>query len=250
MRAAVLICLVVFAATAHANEIVDRIGAVDEARIRFEYATRPGVAGDGRSLITGTHQFGDWHCDCSEGPARVQVRVRDGEVIDVDVRVGGRWRASNARIVDLGTVAPGDAADALLSVVESASGGDVEDAILGAVIADGFDDYERLVSIARTRRLPQDVRESAVFWLGVAAGERAAAQLTRIVDDENEELALREHAIFALSQRKLDECFEPLERVATTSRHPQLRERAFFWLAQHDDPRVIDFFEDVLMGAN
>ena len=59
--------------------------------------------------------------------------------------------------------------------------------------------------------------------------------------------AIREHAIFSLSQQGIDRAFPALRKVALESRHPQLREQAFFWLAQHDDPRVIDLLEEVLL---
>ena len=91
------------------------------------------------------------------------------------------------------------------------------------------------------------MRESAIFWLGQEASAVATAGLEAIVEDDDEELELREHAIFALSQQDLDRCFPALSRVALESKHPQLREQAFFWLAQHDDPRVIDLLEEVLL---
>ena len=234
---------------ARAGVVEDAVAATEDGRIRFEYPTREGVVGDGRSLRFRETQWSDWRCDCSEGPARVQLRVRDGRVIDVDVRVGGRWRAARASTVDLGALSPARAADALLTLAERATDGDLEEAILGAVIAEDFDDHARLVRIARDGDRPRDLRESAVFWLGQAAGARATTELVRLVEDDDEDLQLREHAIFALSQRGIEECFGPLRRVATSSPHPQLREKAFFWLAQHDDARVVAFFEDVLVGG-
>lgn len=245
----VLILCVVLGGAASAGVLEDTIASTRDGRIRFDYATRPGVFGDGKSMTFHGTRWRDWECDCSEGPARAQVRVRDGEVIDVDVHVGGRWRAARAAVVDVGTVPAAEAAAFLLSLAESASGGDVEDAILGAVVADGFSAHDRLIGIARDDDRPRDIRESAIFWLGQAAGEHASAALEKLVDDEDEELSVREHAIFALSQRSITECFEPLSRIARTSRHPQLREKAFFWLAQHDDPRVIALFEDVLLDS-
>jgi HEAT repeat protein len=75
----------------------------------------------------------------------------------------------------------------------------------------------------------------------------ATAGLEAIVEDDDEELEIREHAIFSLSQQGIDRAFPALRKVALESRHPQLREQAFFWLAQHDDPRVIDLLEEVLL---
>jgi len=243
---ALFIVLLIAASSASASVLEDTLRATDDGRIRFSYPTREGVAGDGRSLIVNGARDADWQCDCEGGPARVQLKVRDGVVVDVDVRVGGQWRVTNVALNDIGAVDALEAADFLIDLAATADGGEVEDAVLGAVIADGFEDHARLLDIVRDDDRPEPIRESAIFWLGQAAGKRAAAELVKIVDDDDTELSLREHAIFSLSQRELDECFEPLRRVATMSRHPQLREKAFFWLAQHDDPRVVELFERVL----
>ena len=67
------------------------------------------------------------------------------------------------------------------------------------------------------------------------------------MEDDNEDLEIREAAIFSLSQRGEEIGIPTLTRIATTSRHPQLREQALFWLAQYDDPRVVHLFEQILL---
>jgi HEAT repeat protein len=104
-----------------------------------------------------------------------------------------------------------------------------------------------VLALAKNRSRPEEVREQAVFWLGQLASEKATAGLTQIVDDNHEDLEIREAAIFSLSQRGEEVGIPTLTHIATTSRHPQLREHALFWLAQYDDPRVIDFFEQILL---
>ncbi|HKK70130.1 MAG TPA: HEAT repeat domain-containing protein [Candidatus Krumholzibacteria bacterium] len=248
MRRLCILALFLICTGAQAATLADAIATADDGWLHLQYATREGVRGNGHDLtIDGSD---NWTRNLDDGPAYVQLRVRDGRVVDVDVTVGGRAPRVRDGELDLGTVDPIEAAIALLGVAEEATTDDVEDAILGAVIAEGFDQHGRLFAIARDGDRPHDLRRSAVFWLGQAAGERATEHLTAIVDDDDTELSVREHAIFALSQRPIDECLEPLRRVATTSRHPQLREKAFFWLAQHDDPRVLDLFEDVLLSKN
>ena len=148
---------------------------------------------------------------------------------------------------DLGRIDPAEVREEMLRIAETSEDPDADGAILCALITEGFDEWDRLIAIARDDDRPGDVRESAVFWLGQEASAVATAGLEEIVADDDEELEIREHAIFSLSQQGIDRCFPALSRVALESKHPQLREQAFFWLAQHDDPRVIDLLEDVLL---
>jgi HEAT repeat protein len=93
------------------------------------------------------------------------------------------------------------------------------------------------------------VRESAIFWLGQEAGVKSIEGLEDFIVDDEEDLELREHAVFAISQRDSDEAIPSLMRIATSHEYPQLRKTALFWLAQHDDDRVLDLFEEILEGG-
>jgi HEAT repeat protein len=139
-----------------------------------------------------------------------------------------------------------DAAAALMWIAENFRGEVAEDAISAAVLAEGVELWEELLVIARDRRRREGVREQALFWLSQEAGAKVVEELRSFVDDDDEDLEVREHAIFALSQRPADESVPALIRVATTNDHPELRKNALFWLAQHDDDRVVDLFEEIL----
>jgi len=220
-----------------------------EARYVFSYPTRPGVHGDGDRVLRwdrDSEYARWWECDCTEGPARVELRIRDGAVHGLRVRVGGTVVARNG-VTDLGVQSSTLAADFLMEMAEGARGSVAEDAVFAAVIADGYRDWDRLLRLARDQERPRIVREAAVFWLGQAAGEAATAGLKKLLEDDDEDLELREHAIFALSQRPSEEAVPALSEVARHIQHPQLRRSAFFWLAQHDeDPRVLALFESIL----
>lgn len=248
MRALLTTALLLLASTALGGPLQNAFDKVDDGRIRFSYQVREGVYGDGRSIITRDDADGDWihECDCANGPARVRLTVRDGRIVDMRVRVGASWRGQGSD-QDLGEIDADEVVTFFLDQVEGSGHRAMDDAIFAASIARGFDEWARIVDIARNDEMSQDVRESAIFWLGQAASERATADLVAIVDDDDTELELREHAIFALSQRHADECLPALTRVAQNSRHPQLREQALFWMAQHDDPRVVDLFEEILL---
>lgn len=92
--------------------------------------------------------------------------------------------------------------------------------------------------------------------LGHVAGAEAARYLlglagTTTRDDLGEDaivaaVFIREAAVFALSQRPESEAIPSLTRLARSSRHPGVRKDALFWLAQHDDPEVIQLFKELL----
>ena len=237
----------------------DRIEAVRDATVVFRYATRPGVRGNGSTISLGEdgsghlHTHGCWYegieDDLEPGPARVLVRMRRGLPHRLEARVGGCERRSEKWAVDLGRVPPGEAADWLLALAATTGDEDLaRDAMLAARLAAGVTVWPALLDIARDGTRPADIREGAVFWLGQEAGEAACAGLEAILDDEDEDLALREAALFALSLRPEVECVPLLMEVATGSPSPALRRRALFWLGQQDDPRVLDLFESILAG--
>jgi hypothetical protein len=242
----VSLCLLLAAASGvAASELGDALQSMQDGRLRFSFPTKEGVWGDGHNIISSDRGRREWTCDCEEGPGRVQIRFRDGEIRDVKFRVGGHWTEAREGDFDLGEVDPAEASRQLL---EYAVRGGEEDLIFPATLAEGFDDWRRILDIARNRDVDEDVREQCVFWLGQEASDVATRGLEKIVDDDDEELEIREHAIFALSQNDDDRVFDSLRDIALHNRHPQLREQAMFWLGQVDDPRVLDFFEEVLFS--
>ena len=66
------------------------------------------------------------------------------------------------------------------------------------------------------------------------------------MDDSSVELAVKESAVFALSQLRRDEGVPALIRIARTHASPSVRKKALFWLGQSDDPRAMALFEEIL----
>jgi HEAT repeat protein len=164
-------------------------------------------------------------------------------VHSVRTYVGGRW-LPHGSAVDLGTVGAREAAEYFLGLAEQTGvGGDL---LLPAVLADSVTIWPSLVRIARNERLPRKARESAVFWLGQAAGEAAGQALDSIARDDRGDRDVRKQAIFALSQRDRNESVPALIRIARTNTDPALRKTALFWLGQSGDPRAISLFEEIL----
>lgn len=240
-----------------------RVASAPDGTVRFSFAARPGVRGNGRNIIswdcdgaTGRNcrnrqtdgaTEDDWDSPCDSGPVRVVLTVRRGSVLSLRTYVGGEWRASS-NATDLGAVSAKEAATYLLGLARKDSSRAAEEAIFPASLAppDSVTIWPDLLRIARQSDISRKVRRSAVFWLGQAAGDAATRGLTELVDDQGADREVRESAVFALSQRPRDEGVPALIRIAKENRDPDLRRKAIFWLGQSDDPRALSLFEELL----
>lgn len=243
------------------QSIGERVRAVRNGVVHMSFASRPGVCGNGSNSITfggsrnvvwsGRHSDEDeWAADdCEPGPVRVSLTVTDGNVSRVRTYVGGQWRApreGRPAPLDLGTVSTRAATDFLLGLTNADAGRAAKDAILPSILADSVVVWPQLLRLARDDGRSRDVRKQAVFWLGHAAGEAAAVGLDSIVYANDVDREVREQAVFALSQRPKDEGVPMLIRVARTSKDPEIRKKALFWLGQSNDPRALALFEEIL----
>ena len=248
-----VLALLAAPAAAAGQGLAGRVIGGGDGVVRMSFAAREGVeiCADGIRLFGNRmHWRGGrgYDATCVAGPVEIEVRVRDGRVTAVETLDGREERSASAR--DLGTV---DARDAVAFLMDAArSGGSrgrgEEDAILPIVLADVEDAWRGILDIARDATVASDARKSALFWLGQEAAEAATQGLAEVASDEDEEQEVRDAAVFALSQRPPEEGVPVLMDVARTAREPKTRRSAFFWLAQSDDPRVIAFFQEVLLG--
>jgi hypothetical protein len=245
--------LVVTAGDGAAQELARRVSAVGRGWATFTYPARAdveicdrGVILDGRS-IRWRGRVRDQARRCATGVASVELRVADGVVRDVEVLELDEIVEPGAQ--DLGVVAAREAVDYLLSLARAGGTQDAaEDAVFAAMLADVDDVWRDLFVIARDTSLQQDVRASSLFWLGQEAGDAVTTGIAAIAADQREEQDVREAAIFALSQRPSDAGVASLMDLARTAREAETRRSAMFWLAQSDDPRVLAFFEEILLG--
>ncbi len=252
----VLLSALLLAGAATAGLIEREIADLEDGTLRIEFASREGVCGDGGNFISldGDRHFcgdwtndDDWKEDCIEGPVRVTMRLRDGDVTRIKTSVG-HDPDRTVKGSFLSDVDPEVAVRFLLRVARTARESVAEDAIFPCTLARDVEVWPELMEIARDDGVNGEVREQAVFWMGQAAGEKVTRGLARLVDDDDEDLEVREAAVFGLSQRDSDEAVPALMDIALENKHPQLREVALFWLGQHDDPRVLDLFEEILLG--
>jgi HEAT repeat protein len=143
------------------------------------------------------------------------------------------------------TVGTRAAVDYLLSLAETASATAGKHAILPALLADSVEPWPHLLRVAKNESVARTVRKSAIFWLGQAAGDKAAAGLKSLLSDAD--LEVRKQAVFALSQLRGEESVSALIEIVRTSKDREIRKNALFWLAQKDDPRVIALLEEILL---
>jgi hypothetical protein len=244
-------------APANAGPIEDAVAGIEDGRVRFSYPTREGVHGGSNhdGVHISIHRDDDhdggwgWSDSCNEGPGRAQLRIRKGELVDLNTAVGGEWRSTRDDEVQLGMLDAAVAMEFFLHLAETGRGEPAEDAVFAAAIADVEMPWERFLALARDRSRPEDIRESAIFWLGVGAGEKATEGISSLARDNSEDMQIREHAVFSLSQIDGPEALEKLMEIARSHGDPEIREKALFWLAQRDEDEVLDLFEEILLGS-
>ena len=89
------------------------------------------------------------------------------------------------------------------------------------------------------------VRGQALFWLAQKAEKQAVGTITGAIENDPD-TDVKKKAVFALSQLPKDEGVPKLIEVAQTNRNPEVRKQAMFWLGQSNDPRALQFFEQIL----
>jgi hypothetical protein len=231
-----------------AQSLAERVRSAPDGTVRLSFAAREGVCGSGANSITiSDADDGEWEHDCDGGPVRVSLRLLGGRITGADTYVGGRWRSGRGGVTDLGMVPAREAADLLLSLAPQVADDHGGELLTAATLADSAVVWPELLRLARDTSVGEETRRQAVFWLSQAAGEAATRGLDSIVADGGEEdLEIRKHAVFALSQRPAVEGVPALIRIARTNGHPELRKTALFWLGQSDDPRALSLFEELL----
>jgi HEAT repeat protein len=252
------------AAAVHAQSIADRVGRADGV-VRFSYAAHPGVCGDGAATIyirngngsrrisvngdnwnMSTSRYADeWMPLCQEGPVRIALTVVSGEVTSVRTYVGGEWRPRDD-VTNLGHVAAPAAANYLLTLAEQSNKRVGGSAIFAASLADSTQVWQRLLRMARNRDLPRDTRSQATYWLGQEAADAATVGLKEIIASDDD-LQVRNQAVFALSQRPNDESVPALiTLIRSRDTDPRIKKQALFWLGQKDDERALALIEEIL----
>jgi len=67
------------------------------------------------------------------------------------------------------------------------------------------------------------------------------------VEGQDEDVGVKESAVFAIGQLPKDEAVPMLIDIAKTNKNPKVRKQAIFWLGQTGDAEALKFFEDILL---
>ena len=232
-----------------ADDLEAAVRNAPDGNVEMVFAARPEVWGDGHRN-TWVRESGSLNrrCECTNGPIRVTLHVRGGDVESITRRVGGEPAPATRN--DLGRVPASSAASYLMKLAQqSGSSGTANAALEAAVEADSARLWPGLLTISKDVSRPTRVRKTAVFWLSQEAAEEAAPVLEDLAAEKDEDLEVREQAIFALSQLPDGRGVPHLLRVAREQHDPRIIRKAFFWLGQTDDPRALELFEEVLTSG-
>lgn len=105
-------------------------------------------------------------------------------------------------------------------------------------------DLRWVLDRARDESLPVHTRRSAIFWAG--QGNASVDDLVALYRGLKE-AQVKEHAIFALSQREESAAIDALVDIARNDEDRAMRRKALFWLGQKDDPRVTKLITDLVI---
>lgn len=240
-----------------------RVAQARDGVVHVQFESRPGVCGDGRSLVgyrdamfaRDFSNIGRWSDQrCVAGPMRVSVSVSGGQVTQVQTQVGGAWPATSAPVTDLGAIAPREASAYFFSLVprlESASA--KERLLLPAVLADDAIVMAPLLAIARDAARSEQTRRQAVQWLGLLGDSGVVPALVAFVNEASDgesgdkpvKKGFASAAVAALSYLEDNAGIPALIQFA---RHASLgtRRHAVFWLGHNGDARGLRVLRTVV----
>jgi hypothetical protein len=182
--------------------------------------------------------------DLHVASARVAVffRVANHHISDVRLRSSACDLDAEGRSVTwLEGVDPRASLSFLETLVRDDEG-DAKHALVALAVSSGSAD--RLIEIAR-RHPSSSLRGKALFWVGQAAGEKAAAALRDAVENDPEE-SVKAKAVFGVFNLPNAQSVPML--IDLMKNHPSraVRRKAAFWLSQKNDSRALAALEDIL----
>ena len=246
VAAASLLLTVPMSDAQEAESLARQVAAAPDGSVRFNYAVRDGVCGDGHRISIGYHEDdpeADWNC--LPGPAWVEIEKSSTRIVDLDWWVGRAQSSRGTARTDLGEVRPSEAAEYLVSLSRSLDGELADEALGAAAVAAEVEIWPELVEMVHDEGLDSETREAAIFWLAELAGERATEDLEKIVGSD-QEIEVKEAALFGLSRLPDGSGVDAMIRVAREHEDAELVQASIFWLGQTGDPRAISLFKEIL----
>jgi HEAT repeat protein len=210
--------------------------------MRIDRGRRP--HGGGCRLESG-HTFTAGDGPSAGGGLLVLMRVHSGRVERVRAYTDDCVLDAEGRLVVwLEDVPPGESVALLKELLSDAARSEhmAEEALTALALHAAPEAVQALIDVAK-RHASGDVRGGALFWLAQRAGDEARAAITRAIE-EDPETEVKRQAVFAVSE--MPDGVPLLIDLARRHKNPVVREQAFFWLGESEDPRALAFFEEVL----
>ena len=250
-----------------AQSLASRVAQAPDGVVRLQLYSRVGVCGNGRDVIAYRNAIfarnfqsigGRWNDSrCVPGPLRVTLTVANRQVTRMQTQVGGAWPATEARVTDLGVVAPRDASAYFFSLVprlESAS--EKDRLLLPAVLADDAPVIEPLLALARDAARAKSTRRQAIQWIGLLGDATVIPALVQLArSDANDEgkddgdKDVGSSAVAALAILDGDIGVPALIELARSG-SVGIRRNAVFWLGQNGSASARRMLHTVIEDAN
>lgn len=138
-----------------------------------------------------------------------------------------------------------ESSQALRSFYARTSDEELKKAVLFHLAQTGSEENLRfLKTTALDASTPDEIRKTAIFWLG----QNRATDMAELRElyDHAESREIKEQIIFAYSQRHEDAAVDQLMTLARHDPDIELRKKALFWLGQSHDARVTSFLTDLV----
>jgi len=257
VAAATVLALLAVNSVSGAQTLASRIASASDRSVQFSYKARPGVCGDGRTYIsTGPGNFYGFYSSssteqCQAGPVRVVLDLADRSVVALRMYVG--VGTVDAGVTDLGTVAPAEAADYLLTVAARADGRVGRDAISAALLGDSVEVTSRLLDIGRDQTRPLETRRAALSGLAKSDSrqlDRVGAALLQIATNENDAQQVRTQALSVLSRLDHGAGIPSLVQLANSNTTSWVGRESMRVLANSGDPRARQFLRSTVQRTD
>ena len=197
------------------------------------------VAGEAFSMITGVDlAYEDLDTDQPEGFEAGPTEDPADENVDLEVR-------ANA-IFWLGQMGSrGESTKFLIDLYADLEDEELKDKVIFSVAqSGGRTGGQFLMDIVRDTDEDVELRNNALFWLGQTdrVDEEELVEMISSIDEPE----LAEQVVFVLSQRGGKAAVDALIQLARGSEDPDIREKAIFWLGQSGDPRAAEYLEELV----
>ena len=254
---ATVLALLAVNSVSAAQTLASRIASASDRSVQFSYKARPGVCGDGRTYIsTGPGNFYGFYSSssteqCQTGPVRVVLDLADRNVVALRMYVG--VGTVDAGVTDLGTVAPAEAADYLLTVAARADGRVGRDAISAALLSDSVEVTSRLLDIGRDQTRPLETRRAALSGLAKSDSrqlDRVGPALLQIATNENDAQQVRTQALSVLSRLDHGAGIPSLVQLANSNTTSWVGRESMRVLANSGDPRARQFLRSTVQRTD